>query len=168
MADANILNSVARQYRASLAMLGQAISMCPESLWLDATYPNRYWHVAYHAVFYTHLYLHTSEADFRPWKEHRTDYQFLGPRPWAPYEKVKIETPFTREEVAEYGQICRAEVDARVRALDLDAPSGFHWLPFNKLELQFYNIRHLQHHTGQLADRLRKELNTGIDWVGSA
>ncbi len=38
----------------------------------------------------------------------------------------------------------------------LDADSGFYWLPFNKFELQLYNIRHIQHHTGQLTDRLRQ------------
>jgi len=51
-------------------------------------------------------------------------------------------------------------------ALNLEAPSGFYWLPFNKAELQFYNIRHTQHHTGQLADRLRTAANLGVDWVG--
>jgi hypothetical protein len=47
----------------------------------------------------------------------------------------------------------------------LEAPSGFPFLPFNKLELQFYNIRHTQHHTGQLADRLRNAINIGTPWV---
>jgi hypothetical protein len=60
---------------------------------------------------------------------------------------------------------CRAEAEARVPTLDLAAPSGFHWLPFNKMELQFYNIRHRQHHTGQLADRLRTKTNVGLAWV---
>jgi hypothetical protein len=55
------------------------------------------------------------------------------------------ETPYTKAEVLEYHGICCAEVEARVPALDLGAASGFHWLPFNEMELQFYNIRHLQH-----------------------
>jgi hypothetical protein len=67
--------------------------------------------------------------------------------------------------VQEFHGLCQAEVEAKVPALDLAAPSGFHWLPFNKLELQFYNIRHLQHHTGQLADRLRIVANVGVAWV---
>jgi hypothetical protein len=165
MADANILHNVARQYRAALAMLGQAIDMCPESLWIAAEYSNRFWHIAYHAVFYTDLYLQPSQADFRPWVKHKPDYQYLGPRPWAPQETRKIETPYSKADVLEYHGICCTEVDARVPALDLEAASGFHWLPFNKMELQFYNIRHLQHHTGQLADRLRTEMNVGIAWV---
>ena len=165
MADLDILHSVARQYRASLTMLGQAIELCPESLWLASEYPNRYWHIAYHALFYTHLYLQPSEAEYRAWARHRQDSQYLGARPWARHEKVKVEPPYTKAEVLEYHEFCRAEAEARVPAIELAAPSGFHWLPFNKLELQFYNIRHLQHHTGQLADRLRSMVNVGVGWV---
>jgi hypothetical protein len=165
MADLNMLHNVARQYRASLAMPGEAIHLCPESLWIDEEYPNRLWHIAYHALFYTHLYLQASEADFRPWAKHRQDSQYLGPRPLAPQETRKIESSYDKADVMEYLGFCRAEAEARVPTLDLTAPSGFHWLPFNKMELQFYNIRHLQHHTGQLADRLRTKTNVGLAWV---
>lgn len=52
-------------------------------------------------------------------------------------------------------------------AVDLDAASGFHWLPFTKMELQIYSIRHIMMHTGELAEQLGQ---TGIqvDWVGRA
>ncbi|MGD0300102.1 MAG: DinB family protein [Bryobacteraceae bacterium] len=156
MAELNILNSVARQYRASLAMLRQTIDACPESLWVAPEYPNQFWHIAYHAVFYTHFYLHSTEADFRPWAKHKPDTQYLA---------RKIETPFSKSEVLEFHEFCCAEVEARVPVIDLEAPSGFPFLPFNKLELQFYNIRHTQHHTGQLADRLRNAINIGTPWV---
>jgi hypothetical protein len=77
----NVQDVVERQYRASLAMLSQAIGGCPEPLWLAANYRNRFWHIAYHAIFFTHLYLHSSETEFRPWAKHRPNYQFLGPTP---------------------------------------------------------------------------------------
>ena len=53
----------------------------------------------------------------------------------------------------EYLDLCRQQVDMRTRQLDLDASSGFQWLPFGKLELQFYTIRHLQQHAGELMER---------------
>ena len=36
-----------------------------------------------------------------------------------------------------------------VSQLNLEAASGFDWLPFSELELQFYTIRHIQQHTGE-------------------
>ncbi len=155
MADLDILHVVANQYRAPLTMLGKAIELCPDSLWFSTDYPNKFWHIAYHAVFYTHFYLHPSEADFVPWEKHRKDSSFLA----------KVHPPYTKNEVLEYHALCASEVEAKVAALDLAGPSGFSWLPFNKLELQFYNIRHIQHHTGQLADRLRTEAGIGLGWV---
>ena len=38
----------------------------------------------------------------------------------------------------------------------LEGPSGFGRLKFSRGELYLYNIRHLQHHTGQLSAYLRK------------
>ena len=75
--------------------------------------------------------------------------------------------PYSKDEILEYLQMCWEEVDARVPSLDLGAPSGFHWLFFSKFELQLYNLRHLQHHTGQLIDRLRTVAEIGVDWVGA-
>jgi hypothetical protein len=144
-------------------MLGQAIEVCPEDLWLASDYRNRSWHIAYHAVFYTHFYVQDSQADFRAWAKHQADSQYLGP----PNEGPALVRPYSRAEVLEYHKLCCAEVEARVPRLELSAPSGFYWLPFNKMELQLYNIRHLQHHTGQLADRLRAVARVGIDWVRS-
>ena len=51
--------------------------------------------------------------------------------------------------------------------LDLDAPEcGFWWYKMSKLEHQFVNIRHTQHHAAQLMDRLRQVAGVGIDWIG--
>jgi hypothetical protein len=164
-ADLNIPEALGRQYHAALSALGNAAKQCPESAWLDSRYPNRFWHLAYHAHFYTHLYLQQSEKEFIPWRGHRPDYQFLGPTPWPPFEKPKSDIPYSKEEVLDYNQFCRVEVETRLRSMSLSAPSGFHWLPCNKLELQLYNLRHLQHHTGQLIDRMRNEYGIGVAWV---
>lgn len=154
------------QYLASLEMFGNAVSKCPDTLWRDPGYKNPYWHIAYHALFYTHLYLQDSEKGFIPWSKHRNEYQFLGPLPWPPHKQPDIGEPYSREDILEYLGFCRNEVIERVASLDLDAASGFHWLPFNKLELQFYNVRHIQHHAGQLIDRLRNHEGIGVGWVG--
>ncbi len=45
------------QYHASLGMLREAIERCPADLWFDTSPTNAFWQVAYHALFFTHLYL---------------------------------------------------------------------------------------------------------------
>ena len=167
MVETNLHETAARQYRASMAMLKEAVTKCPESLWLAPEYPNKFWHIAYHVLFYTHMYLQNSHDEFTPWVKHREDYQWLGPLPWPPHDLPKIGTPYSKEEILEYLGICSEEIDAKVPGVDFSAPSGFPWLPFNKLELQLYSLRHLQHHTAQLIDRLRTAAQIGVAWVGS-
>ena len=148
------------QYKASLAMLRDAIQSCPTSLWIDASYVNPFWHVAYHALFYTDFYLQPSEAAFVPWENHRPGYNRFGPDPVP---------PFSVDELLEYCGRCQGMVDTAVDRLDLSAAeSGFPWYKMSKLEHQLVNLRHLQHHTAQLAERIRQATGHGVRWVGAA
>jgi hypothetical protein len=165
MDDANVQQQLVRQYLATMAMLKQAIEGCPEGLWLDSKFRNQFWHVAYHAIFYTHLYVQASEAEFRPWAKHQKESNYLGRPPRASDEPVAAIEPYSREDVLEYHGFCCDEVKARVPAVPLEADSGFSWLPFNRFEAHLYNLRHLAHHTGQLADRLRAAADLGTPWV---
>jgi hypothetical protein len=155
------------QYLASLEMFKEAVTRCPDSLWDDPEHNNKFWHIAYHTLFYTHLYLQDSEQEFSPWAKHRAHHNFLGRMPWPPHQIPAIGEPYTREEILEYYQLCGDQVDKKVASLNLGNQSGFHWLPFNKAELQIYNIRHIQHHVGQLIERLRGKGIEGISWVAT-
>jgi hypothetical protein len=164
MDDSHIRQSALKQYRAALDMLSKAIDPCPEELWLSAEYKNRFWHIAYHSLFFTHLYVQPTEADFQPWEKHVQNAQFMGPRPGRT-ESFPIPDPYSKQDLKEYLELCRTEVEKQVTLVRFEDSSGFSWLPFDKLELQFYNIRHLQHHTGQLIDRLRTAAGIGVGWV---
>jgi hypothetical protein len=143
------------QYLATLEMLKQAIEKCPDALWDDPADKNKFWHVAYHALFYTHLYLQPTEQDFKPWGTYRHQHDLS-----------ETADPYTREEVLEYLAFCQQQVEDKVPQLNLDAESGFYWLPLNKAELQIYSIRHLQQHAGELMERLGSRAGVDIDWVG--
>jgi hypothetical protein len=165
MDEATLQQQLVRQYLATLAMLKKAIEDCPAELWLDSKYTNRFWHIAYHSVFYTHFYLHASEAAFQPWMKHRKNSNYLGVPPGSSHEAQTTPEPYTRQEVLEYHAFCCDEVKAKVPAVPLDAESGFSWLPFNRFEVHLYNLRHLAHHTGQLADRVRAVAGVGVPWL---
>lgn len=150
--------TIKSQYWAALEMLRRAIGNCPDSLWQSPDYQNPFWRVAYHALFYTHLYLQPTESDFRPWQKHRAEVRSL--------EGPEVETVYSKEEVLEYLDYCLEQVERLVDGLNLKAESGFYWLPFDKLELQFYNIRHVQQHIGELCERLGAQGEVQVDWVG--
>ena len=147
------------QYWAALAMLEKAIAECPEELWNNPDDRNKFWHVAFHALFYTHLYIQPAESDFVAWTKHRENYGSMEPT-------KDIREPYSKADLLEYVAFCREAIGVETAVLDFTAPnSGFYWLPFGKLELQFYSIRHLQHHTGELCDRLGA-VGIDVEWVG--
>jgi hypothetical protein len=158
----DIYGAIQSQYQAALEMLRQAIAACPEELWNAEGDRNRFWRVAYHALFYTHLYLQKTIEDFVPWSKHQDEYASLSAE-----QTEGAAAPYSKDDLLAYHALCQEQVRNLVPALDPDGGSGFHWLPFTKLELQFYNIRHLQHHTGQLYERLRTQAGVGAGWVSA-
>jgi hypothetical protein len=163
----DIHSSIISQYGAALAMLRSAIESCPPEHWDSDAYQNRFWHLAYHVLFYTHLYLSPADEEFVPWEKGRENYNFLTDTiPWAPDEKIEITERYTRQEILEYHQLVSQRVVGSVHGVPLEGPSGFYWLPFDRFELHLYNLRHIQHHTGQLVERIRQETGNGVGWVG--
>ncbi len=157
-----VKKTIKSQYYASLEMLKQAIEECPEAIWTSSDYKNPFWHIAYHALFYTHLYLQPSEGDFLPWEKHVEQNRILG----SSGEEAEAAEPYSKEEVLAYLALCHEQAEEQVTAMDLTAGSGFDWLTFDKLELQFYNIRHIQQHAGELCERLGSTGDIEIGWVG--
>ena len=155
-----VKQTVKSQYHAALEMLKQAIEACPASLWDAPGYESPFWHIAYHVLFYTHLYLQPTEQDFIPWEKQQDGYTSLA-SDGEPEGK-----PYSKEEVLVYLQLCHEQAEEQVTAVDLEAGSGFYWLTFHKLELQIYNIRHIQQHTGGLYERLGAAGGPELRWVG--
>ncbi len=163
----NVRKALKVQYHAALEMLRQTIERCPDKLWTAGGHPSQYWQIAYHALFFTHLYLQPDEKAFCPWEHHHEEYQFLEQVPWPPHQPPQLGEPYTKSEVMEYWHICDEMIDTTVDTLDLNASTcGFWWYEMPKLDHQLMNIRHVQHHVGQLDERFRVA-GDEIGWIGT-
>jgi len=163
---------VASQFEAGLCMFHDCVSLCPDSNWGQpiAKYP--FWQAAHHTLCYVDLYLSKNEATFEQ-EDMRTGPSGLHPNGWSEFRDEYPSRRFERGELLEYTDHCRQKARRVVAAEtveSLDEPSGFHWLKFNRAELHVYNIRHLQHHTGQLGAFLRRvDADHALNpkWVGT-
>ncbi len=158
----DIKKSLIRQYRAGLSMMRECIEKCPDKIWLSGQHPRNYWRVAYHALFYTHLYLMPTENDFVAWDKHRDESRIL-------WEKPAVEEPYSQSELIAYLDMIYENVGIWVDELDLESKTtGIPWYKgMGKFEHQIVNVRHLQGHVGQLSELLMAK---GIDltWVSKA
>lgn len=153
------------QYMASLQMLKTSIEKCPDGLWNDNSYRNIFWQVIYHTLHYTNLYLSKNEESFKPWEKHVQNlhrFEHSNSR----LNRNEETFQYSKSELIDYVALITDQVGNRIIKEELIEQSGFEWLPMNKLELHLYNLRHLQHHIGQLNERLGQHGISGLTWIG--
>ena len=159
-------------------MLRDCIEKCPDDLWTtpsprvdddDRTIFRSFWRIAFHTVYFTHLYLGQSEEAFQPWPDRDPEYfgEMWGP-PWylEPFEFPEDAEPISRQNLTAYLNYVDSIIDTTIEALDLDTQaSGFHWYKdISKLSHELLNLRHLQGHVGQLSELLMaRDIQTG--WI---
>lgn len=163
--------AIQEQYHAGIAMLTECVAKCPDDLWPGGAYPRPFWRIAFHATYFTHLYLGQNEAVYHPWPARPAENPELWQHPWSvePYELPEDVAPYTKEQILDYIAYLDTLIDPTVSTLDLEAlETGFSWYKnISKLSHQLMNLRHLQGHVGQLSELLMAH-GIDIDWVSKA
>src|ERR1051325_11462885 len=117
MTDAAFRRVLKSQYHAALAMLREAVERCPADEWSNADHTNAFWQVAYHTLYFTHLYLQPNLAAFRSWERQQNDVQHPDgiPGPADPASTLPlIPPPYPKSEVLAYWGVCDGMVDGAV------------------------------------------------------
>ncbi len=162
---------ISRQLTAAIQTIRMAIEACPDTLWDDRTEGTPFWHLAYHALYYTDFYLSDEEKKFHATEFHEDKAQFL-PGDYGEYAGI-VATPkeaFSKERLLGYADYCVRKCGETFdkltdeRALER---CGFWWYELNVGEFLLNNLRHAQHHAGQLALLLRRRAGIGIEWMGT-
>jgi len=158
---------VRSQFEAALCMVKECVSACGDEYYEGKIANGTFRQIAYHTLFYADLYLSPSNEAFELRELHKRGGDERGPT---------LCNGLDRQEALEYAKICRAKVGEILAAEteeSLRGPCGFSWRKgMSRSELHIYNIRHIQHHTGQLSAYLRRidptlTDNRVISWVGS-
>ena len=158
--DATMKTIIWKQFGASIDMLENAIRACPGSLWSDRTQRPEFWYVAFHTLFYLDLYLSESDAGFAP----------PAPFPRDEMEERGLlpERVYTKEELQKYLEHGREKCRGTIASMTEEKGNrrcGFEWLDLSVAEVLLYNMRHVQHHAGQLNLILRQKIDSAPRWV---
>lgn len=159
---------IGNQFEASLGTLRACLDRCPNAAWQEPVANLTFSQAIFHALFFADVYLGRDLASLRSQPFHAdnaatfADYEELEDRP----QRATYDKPF----IGAYLEHVRGKattVVANESADELSERPGFEWLPFSRAEVHVYNVRHLQHHAGQLGLRLRLEGGEGVPWFGS-
>jgi uncharacterized damage-inducible protein DinB len=167
-----------KQFGAAIDMLDNAVVACPDALWhqpvwQDPSVPSRrvqFWYVVYHALFWLDLYLLGSEEGFAP------------PAPFTLVEQDDAAGPlpdqsYSRDELRAYLTYARQKWRTTIETMTDERarqPVNFGWMRDGEVvsyvELQLYNMRHIQEHAAQLSLLLGQHGVPGeaLDWVARA
>ena len=169
-----------RQVGAAIDMLDHALVACPAALWTERLWHTppppqfppqfaQFWYVSFHALVWLDLYLSgVPEEDFAP------------PAPFAQGELDSVAAlparPYSKEELRAYLAATRQKAHTTLVALtDEQArrPVASPWSagqPVSYLELQLYNLRHVQEHAAQLSLFLGQHAipDARLDWTPRA
>jgi hypothetical protein len=163
--DAIVKTSIWQQFGATIDMLDDALNACPDALWTASLWKDsdgieeysQFWFIVYHTLFWLDLYLTGVSENFAP------------PPPFK--RGVLPEKPYTKDQLHTYLLQCRRKCQTTIEALTDDQarqPCKFEWGEANFLELQLYNLRHVQEHASQLNFLLGRNEVLAPDWVTRA
>ena len=168
-----------KQFGAAIDMLDNALVACPDSLWRERLWSDppdhplppesaEFWYLAYHALFWLDLYLSGSVEGFAP------------PAPFTLEELdpagILPKRPYSRDELRAYLAYARQKCHTTLDMLTDERarqPVDFPWMRegevISYVELQLYNMRHIQEHAAQLSLLLGQHgIHTEASWVARA
>jgi hypothetical protein len=160
-----------RQFGATAQMLQETIENCPERIWTKGSGGAAFWHLAYHTMYFLDFYLHPREEDFRPPPFHREDLWNLVVGPDAPEPPAMAVEPYPKATLLEYLQDIRKRGRRLLAELTEDAltaPSPVPWYTIQRGDFLLNNLRHAQHHIGQLGLILRGNGAEPCAWNGAS
>jgi hypothetical protein len=162
------------QFGASIDMFNNTIELWPDQYW---NLESKVYYLSYHTFLFLDYYL-----TIRP-------TNFAAPLPFTMVQPDKIPTYavddllprklYTKKELLDCLQTCRQKcrqlifnlTDEKLEQTWIDQPddiAGSSTLKYSVLEILLYNLKHLQHHVGQLNLLLRQETKHAADWVSNA
>lgn len=150
-------DSVLNQFGAAIDMLENAIQLCPDQLWQAE---KAYSHQAFHTLFFLDYYLSLNPVGFTP--PETFGYSEFGDEP--------PKAVFSRADILEYMLFCKSKLVHLLADLTAETAKN-RWINESKtmdysiLEILLYNLRHVQHHVGQLNLMLRQQVDDAPRWV---
>lgn len=167
-----------RNYAASLDMVANAIALYPEDAWLAE---GKFYFMAFHTAIFADYYLSHPVHHFAP----RIMYSLCETDqiPEAALDDVLPKTLVSQQEILDYLKHIRRKAKKLISETSITEftqnwitrdEAEMHGLcpglvvDYSLLEILFYNLRHIQHHSGQLNLLLRHETGQGVDWIAMA
>ena len=163
-----IKESLWQQFGASIDMLINVVSFCPPDFYAAN---KRFYYLAYHSIVFLDYYSSIPPRPFSPALSFT-----IKPQDQRPEESIGDMVPdkiYSKQELVDYLQEVRLKCKKLIDSLTNDESLNARFtegteegdMDYSILEILLYNLRHTQHHVGQLNLLVRQNLNEHMEWV---
>lgn len=155
---------VRSQDQTALKMRREGVEVCPD--WLFARSPDRskLRAVADHTGFGAHPDSPPSQKSSQPWDVRVKGYPAFGTDHTGDRTRLKPEAVHSKADILVDCDPMSELAATSGRVTDSDLPSGLHGLRSSRGEGRFDDICHIEHHAGQLIERLGQGPDRGAGW----
>jgi hypothetical protein len=154
------------QFGASVDMLINVVSSCPDTYFETN---KRFYYLAFHSIIFLDYYLTIPPSEFSPMlpftQKEKVD------RPADAVDDLIPDRIYSRRELVDYLNEIRSKGRRLIDSLGSDHTelrftegSGPDDMDYPVLEILLYNMRHTQHHVGQLNLFMRMDLEKHMEW----
>jgi hypothetical protein len=165
MNDRTLVEALEKQYAKTLAMLREAIEKYDEGLWLDEqAYRSPAWQIVYHLLFFANLYCAPAEASVASWAGMREGYHDHGGMARRRKEGPGGIIPYSKADMLEFARFFEERVPGYLEAFAPEARCWPFWYEEDQAEFHLNNLRHMQHHLGELVERHDIALGLEYGW----
>lgn len=164
--DKSINEIVWNQFGASIDMLINVISNCPDNYFVTH---ERFYYIAFHSTIFLDYYSTIPPGEFSPQLSFTP--QELEDRPKEAVDDLIPDKIYSKQEIVEYLKQSREKCKQMIYTLN-DEKLNQHFkegdepndMDYPILEILLYNMRHTQHHTAQLNMLLRQDIDKHMEW----
>jgi DinB family protein len=162
------------QFGATIDMLKDIVALWPDQFW---NLNNKVYYLCYHTFLFLDYYLTVPPTNYAA----PLPFKMISQGKVPPYavDDLLPGRLYTQNELLDCLQSCRQKckevifnlTEENMQRLWIDQPddiAGSSTLNYSVLEILLYNLKHVQHHTGQLNLLLREETGQAAGWVSSA
>jgi hypothetical protein len=149
--------SLLSQFGAAIDMLEESIQTCPRGVWEQK---GVFSFQTYHTLFFLDYYLSTDPVGFTQ----PTNFSY------SEFDDAPDVVIYSQEDLLDYLSACRQKAQTLILGLG-ESLSAQRWvnesktMDYSLFEILLYNLRHVQHHVGQLNLLLRQHIDAAPEWI---
>ena len=149
-----LIEALAKQYQKAFNIFRNVVKNYYEELWINnENYKTPVWQISYHTLYCANSYCSAKQDEIVHWNKERENYHFYDKMHEMRDSNIKVIMPYSKEDIIEYMEIINTNVPNYLLHMEPEKKCWPYWYDETQIEFHMNNLRHIQHHVGEIIER---------------